>query len=152
MLAFSFLDLEAGHNEGKADCDNTLDDNTLDDSQGSIVDFLYDHTDSGDDHEIDIRCVYMTSLLPVSQQPEGFGFYAPKYNTKGFKLRKKEVEQAQSASPLAASDSSQSSLACSTAILHHTLPPISAVLQNPDHLQPMPFVRLQNRMRLKRKS
>jgi hypothetical protein len=149
MVASSFLDLEACHNEGKADCNDTH----IDESQGSLVDFLYDNTDSGDDqqHDIDMRCVYMTSLLPISQQPEGFGFCAPKYNTKGFKLRKKEVEQAQSSSSLA-SDSSQSSLPCPTAILHHTLPPISAVLQNPDHLEVMPRVTLQNRMRLKRKS
>ena len=29
--------------------------------------------------------------MPLSQQPEGFGFGAPKYNNTGFKLRKTEI-------------------------------------------------------------
>lgn len=40
----------------------------------------------------DMTNVYLTSLLPMSQQPEGFGFCPPKYNITGFKLRKKEIE------------------------------------------------------------
>jgi hypothetical protein len=37
--------------------------------------------------------VYLTSLLPMSQMPEGFGFQAPKFNVKGFKLKRKEVSR-----------------------------------------------------------
>jgi hypothetical protein len=40
-----------------------------------------------------MKSVYLTSLLPMSQMPEGFGFRAPKFNVRGFKLRKQEVEE-----------------------------------------------------------
>ena len=38
-----------------------------------------------------MKSVYLTSLLPMSQMPDGFGFKAPKFNVRGFKLRKQEV-------------------------------------------------------------
>ena len=40
-----------------------------------------------------MKSVYLTSLLPMSQMPSGFGFRAPKFDNRGFKLRKKEVEE-----------------------------------------------------------
>jgi hypothetical protein len=92
MLAYSFLDLEAGHSGRNGVCDTT----NADESQGSLVDFIYDENSSGDDQENEVdmanmRSIYATSLLPLSQQPQGFGFCAPKYNNRGFKLRKTEV-------------------------------------------------------------
>ena len=82
----SFLDLEAGHSGRNRDCDYTK----VDESQGSLVDFVDDVVYSGDNVEDDMTGIYLTSLMPISQQPEGFGLYEPKYNTKGFKLRKNE--------------------------------------------------------------
>jgi hypothetical protein len=69
-------------------------------TQGSLVDFVVDDCGSmGDgDNEFEMSGsdemanVYLTSLLPMSQQPEGFGFGPPKYSTTGFKLRKREME------------------------------------------------------------
>jgi hypothetical protein len=83
---FSFLDLEAGHSGHVRDCDNT----NAHESQGSLLDFVDDGGSSGNCLEDDMTGIYLTSLMPISQQPEGFGFYAPKYNNKGFKLRKSE--------------------------------------------------------------
>lgn len=86
-----FLDLEAGHSGRNGVCDNT----NADESQGSLVDFIYDENSSEEsddqENEVDMANIYLTSLLPLSQQPQGFGFCAPKYNNRGFKLRKTEV-------------------------------------------------------------
>ena len=68
---FSFLDLEAGHSGHDRDCDNT----NVHDSQASLVDFVDDKVSSGNDLEDDMTGIYLTSLMPISQQPEGFGFY-----------------------------------------------------------------------------
>ena len=91
MLSYSFLDLEAGHSGRNGVCDIT----NADESQGSLVDFIYDENSSEEsddqENEVDMANIYLTSLLPLSQQPQGFGFCAPKYNNRGFKLRKTEV-------------------------------------------------------------
>jgi hypothetical protein len=90
------LDLEAGHSESESNYEQSelpfL-------TQGSLVDFVVENTSSSmvDDDETDedglpcyeavcMRNIYLTLLLPLSQQPEGFGFGAPKYNNTGFKL------------------------------------------------------------------
>ena len=59
-------------------------------TQGSLVDFVCGSEEDSCDEDC-MRNIYLTSLMPLSQQPEGFGFGAPKYNNTGFKLRKTEI-------------------------------------------------------------
>ena len=59
-------------------------------TQGSLVDFVCGNEEDSCDEDC-MRNIYLTSLMPLSQQPEGFGFGAPKYNNTGFKLRKTEI-------------------------------------------------------------
>ena len=134
----SFLDLEAGHSGRNRDCDYTK----VDESQGSLVDFVDDVVYSGDNVEDDMTGIYLTSLMPISQQPEGFGFYEPKYNNKGFKLRKNEIQLSQTCSSV--SPQSQKFL-CSTPIQCSAPLPQIAVCPL------LPTVNLPNRARLKRK-
>ena len=146
MLSYSFLDLEAGHSGRNGVCDIT----NADESQGSLVDFIYDENSSEEsddkENEVDMANIYLTSLLPLSQQPEGFGFYDPKYNNKGFKLRKNEIQLSQACSPA----SPQSPvLLCFTPIqLPAPLPP-RAVCSDKGSL--LPIVNLANKARLKLK-
>jgi hypothetical protein len=59
-------------------------------TQGSLLDFVCGNEEDSCDEDC-MRNIYLTSLMPLSQQPEGFGFSAPKYNNTGFKLRKTEI-------------------------------------------------------------
>ena len=150
MLSYSFLDLEAGHSGRNGVCDNT----NADESQGSLVDFIYDENSSGDDQkdEVDMATVYLTSLLPISQQPEDYGFHAPKYNSKGFKLRKKEFQHKSQSSRSVTSVSPQAMSLLRSSPLQPILPPSSANLASPVMQLQLPLTKLSNRMRLKRKA
>ena len=99
QFALSLLDLEAQHSESESNYEQS-EFHSL--TQDSLVDFVVQDTssfmaDCESDAEglpcpesVCMRNVYLTSLMPLSQQPEGFGFGAPKYNNTGFKLRKSE--------------------------------------------------------------
>ena len=152
MAAYSFLDLEARHDGGTNDCDNS---NAIQ-TQGSLVDFVNDEIDDGDNQdEDDMTNVYLTSLLPISQQPEGFGFKAPKYNVKGYKLRKTDIwdlpqssaspyKQAPESATVYPQAPSMLYSAVSQPLLHFPFPAVTSPL--------MPIALLStNRMRLKRK-
>ena len=123
-------------------CDKT----NLDQSQGSLADFVDDEVSSEENLEDDMTGIYLTSLMPISQQPEGFGFYDPKYNNKGFKLRKNEIQLSQACSP--ASPQSPG-LLCFTPIQLPAPHPPRAVCSDTDSL--LPIVNLANRARLKLK-
>lgn len=91
------LDHEAEHSESEPHCDEIVFPMM---TQGSLVDFICESDEEAIDEEaIDedgndqccMRNIYLTSLLPLSQQPEGFGFRAPKYINTGFKLRKIDI-------------------------------------------------------------
>ncbi len=140
---FSFLDLEAGHSGRNRDCDKT----NLDQSQGSLADFVDDEVYSEENLEDDMTGIYLTSLMPISQQPEGFGFYDPKYNNKGFKLRKNEIQLSQACSP--ASPQSPGLLCFTPIQLPAPLPP-RAVCSDTGSL--LPTVNFANRARLKLKN
>ena len=147
----SFLDLEAGHSGRNGVCDNT----NADESQGSLADFIYDENSSGDDQEseVDMATVYLTSLLPISQQPEDYGFHAPKYSSKGFKLRKKEFQHTSQSSSSVSPQSMSLLRSSPLQPLLHTLPCPQLIIPSAN-LSVIPFqlplAKLSNRMRLQR--
>lgn len=92
--------------------------------------------------------IYLTSLMPISQQPEGFGFYDfdPKYNNKGFKLRKNEIQLSQACSP---AFPQSPGLLCFTHIQLPAPLPARAVCSDTGSL--LPIINLANRARSKLK-
>ena len=89
QFALSSLDLEAHHSESESNYEQFEFPSF---TQGSIVDFVVQDTSSfmADCESAAEGLPCPESLMPLSQEPEGSGAGAPKYNNTEFKLRKYE--------------------------------------------------------------